>query len=223
MELAQGGTLFLDEIGDLPLELQPKLLRVLQEHEFDRLGSTQTIRVDARIIAATNRDLEGLVEEGLFRSDLYYRLKVFPIHIPPLRERPEDIPFLVRHFTDRFARRMHRPITTIRASTMAALCRGSWPGNIRELEHVIERAVILSQGPDLRVDLHDVEPQPRKAPARSGTGTTLKEINRTTILEALRAANGVVAGPDGAAARLGMKRTTLHSMMRKLGIRRPVF
>ncbi len=219
LELAHGGTLFLDEIGDLPLELQPKLLRVLQEREFERLGSAQTVRVDARIVAATNRDLERLVEEGLFRSDLYYRLKVFPIHIPPLRERPEDIPFLVRHFADRFARRMHRPITTIRASTMAALCRWSWPGNIRELEHVIERAVILSPGTDLRVALHDL--QPKKALARVGEGRTMKDINRATILEALRGTRGVVAGPDGAASRLGLKRTTLQSMMRKLGVRRP--
>jgi formate hydrogenlyase transcriptional activator len=194
---------------------------VLQEREFERLGGTQTVRVDARIIAATNRDLERLVEEGLFRSDLYYRLKVFPIHIPPLRERPEDIPFLVRHFTDRFARRMRRPITTIRASTMDALCRWNWPGNIRELEHVIERAVILSTGPDLQVQLRDL--QAAAVPPRPGKGGTLKDINRATILEAPRAADGVVDGPDGAASRLGLKRTTLQSMMRKLGIQRPAY
>jgi formate hydrogenlyase transcriptional activator len=222
LELSDHGTLFLDEVGDIPLEVQPKLLRVLQEREFERLGSTRTLQVDVRIIAATNRNLEAMVEEGTFRSDLFYRLNVFPIRVPPLRERPEDIPTLVRYYTDRFAKRLQRPITTIRPDLMDALRRWPWPGNIRELQNVIQRAVILSPGPDLQIPMQDFRPKPVGSPARSGTGT-LQEVNRQTILEALRDSGGVVAGPSGAAARLGLKRTTLQSMMRKLGIRRPSF
>jgi formate hydrogenlyase transcriptional activator len=222
LELSDHGTLFLDEVGDIPLEVQPKLLRVLQEREFERLGSTRTLQVDVRIIAATNRNLEAMVEEGTFRSDLFYRLNVFPIRVPPLRERPEDIPTLVRYYTDRFAKRLQRPIATIPPDVMDALRRWPWPGNIRELQNVIQRAVILSPGPELQIPMQDFRPKPVGSPARSGTGT-LQDVNRQTILEALRDSGGVVAGPGGAAARLGLKRTTLQSMMRKLGIRRPSF
>jgi formate hydrogenlyase transcriptional activator len=223
-ELAHRGTLFLDEVGDIPLELQAKLLRVLQEREFERLGATRTQHVDVRVIAATNRDLEEMVIAGTFRSDLYYRLNVFPVRVPPLRERPEDIPMLVRHFVKRFSARLKRQIDTIPASTMSALQRWSWPGNVRELENVIERAVILSTGSVLQVPLADLtlaaeSPPPRAAPMV----TTLADAERETILRALREAKGVVAGESGAAARLGMKRTTLQSKMRKLGIRRPSF
>ena len=227
-ELAHRGTLFLDEAGEIPLELQAKLLRALQEREFERLGSTRTQRVDVRVIAATNRDLESMVSEGTFRSDLYYRLNVFPIRIPPLRERPEDIPMLVRHFVQRFSSRLKRQIDTIPAATMSALQQWSWPGNVRELEHVIERAVILSSGRVLQVPLADLTPsiavpaQMVRVSSPSGT-PTLADAEREAILRALREAKGVVAGETGAAARLGMKRTTLQSKMRKLGIRRPSF
>jgi formate hydrogenlyase transcriptional activator len=217
-ELAHRGTLFLDEVGDIPLELQPKLLRVLQEKEFERLGSTRTLHVDVRVVAATNRDLTQMVEERLFRSDLYYRLNVFPIVVPPLRERAEDIPLLVRYFAQKHARRMDRHIETIPTEEMEALTRYHWPGNVRELENLIERAVILSRGPALRVPL----PEDRLSGEASATSpVTLEAAEREHVLRALRDTNWVIAGPSGAAARLGMKRTTLQSRMAKLGISRP--
>jgi formate hydrogenlyase transcriptional activator len=221
IELAHHGTLFLDEVADIPLDLQPKLLRVLQEREFERLGSSHTRRVDVRLIAATNRDLEAMMEAGTFRSDLYYRLNVFPIELPPLRARREDIPALARYFTERFAQRMRRPMFVIEEDALAALCRWHWPGNIRELENVIERAVILSPGKELRVPVKDLQAKPRR-PVRHDS-PTLHDSEREAILEALRQSGGVVAGPSGAASRLGLKRTTLQSMMRKLGIRRPSY
>jgi DNA-binding NtrC family response regulator len=216
-EKAHGGTLFLDEIGDIPLELQPKLLRVLQEQEFERLGGARTIRVDVRLVAATNRDLEGMVREGEFRSDLYYRLNVFPIPLPALRERRPDIPELVRHFTERIARRMHKRIETIPVDTMAALCAYDWPGNVRELENVIERAVILATGPVLRVPASELVA--RSTPPSGHT--TLQETEREAIRRALEETRWTIGGATGAAARLGMKRTTLQSRIRKLGIERP--
>jgi formate hydrogenlyase transcriptional activator len=228
-ELANRGTIFLDEIGDIPLELQPKLLRVLQEREFERLGSTRTLRTDARLIAATNRDLKTMVEEQRFRSDLYYRLNVFPIRVPSLRERKEDIPLLVRHFVQEFSRRNGRVIDTIPSETMQALVRYHWPGNIRELQNVIERAVIISRGPVLNVALTELAPDmaststpgapTAKSAAHESLQNILQETERNQILRALEEANGVVAGPNGAAARLGVKRTTLQIKMQKLGIR----
>ncbi len=217
-ELAHQGTLFLDEIGDIPLELQSKLLRVLQEQEFERLGSTKTIKVDIRLVAATNRDLTAMVGDKLFRSDLYYRLNVFPIVSPPLRERQEDIPLLVRYFTQKFARRMNKHIETIPTETMTALSRYHWPGNIRELENLIERAVIVSQGTELHVPLAEL-----KAAASDAAQpvTTLEAAERDHILRALQAASWVIGGPSGAASKLGMKRTTLQSKMQKLSISRP--
>jgi len=222
LELAHRGTLFLDEVGDIPLELQPKLLRALQEKEFERLGSTRTIPVDVRLIAATNRDLAAMVQAREFRSDLFYRLKVFPIEVPPLRARPEDIPVLVHHFVSRHARRMNRVIETIPPETMRALERWSWPGNVRELENLLERAVILSSGPVLRVPLSELaSAQPAEREAVAGAASSsLEDTEREHILKMLRETNGVISGPDGAAARLGLKRTTLNSKMRKLGISR---
>ena len=219
-ELANRGTVFLDEVGEVPLELQTKLLRVLQEREFERLGSTRTIRTDARLIAATNRDLGAMVEEQAFRSDLFYRLNVFPIRVPALRERQEDIPLLVRHFVRHFARRMNRVIETVPSETMTALVCYPWPGNIRELQNLIERAVILSTGPVLRVPLKDLA---NRAPAGSTKGRpqTLKEAERSHILEALKETKWVVGGPNGAAARLGMNRSTVIFRMKKLGIVKP--
>ncbi|GMU84495.1 MAG: sigma-54-dependent Fis family transcriptional regulator [Planctomycetota bacterium] len=221
-ELAHQGTLFLDEVGDIPLELQPKLLRVLQEHEFERLGGTKTIRVNVRLVAATHRDLAEMIVEGRFRSDLYYRLNVFPVSLPPLRERPDDIPRLVRHFTQSFARRMGRRLETIPASVMDALVHYSWPGNVRELQNVIERAVILSKGPTLQIAAADLE-APAEPPAdpRGGGSDTLSDAEREHILRVLRETNWVLGGPKGAADRLGMKRSTLHWKMKKLGISRP--
>jgi len=217
-ELAHRGTLFLDEVGDIPLELQPKLLRVLQEKEFERLGSTRTLKVDVRVVAATNRDLTQMVEDRLFRSDLYYRLNVFPIVVPPLRERAEDIPLLVRYFAQKHARRMDRRIETIPGEEMEALTSYHWPGNVRELENLIERAVILSRGPALHVPL----PEDRlSGESASASPVTLEAAEREHILRTLRDTNWVIAGPHGAAARLGMKRTTLQSRMSKLGISRP--
>jgi formate hydrogenlyase transcriptional activator len=217
-ELAHRGTLFLDEVGDIPLELQPKLLRVLQEKEFERLGSTRTLHVDVRVVAATNRDLTQMVEDRLFRSDLYYRLNVFPIIVPPLRERAEDIPLLVRYFAQKYARRMDRRIETIPAEEMEALTRYHWPGNVRELENLIERAVILSRGPTLHVPL----PEDRlSGEGPSASLLTLEAAEREHILRTLRDTDWVIAGPHGAAARLGIKRTTLQSRMAKLGISRP--
>jgi len=227
-ELAHRGTIFLDEVGEIPLELQPKLLRVLQEREFERLGSTRTIQTDARLIAATNRDLKSMMESDKFRSDLYYRLNVFPVRVPPLRERPEDIPMLVRHFVQEFNRRNNRNIEVIPSDTMNALTRYAWPGNVRELQNVIERAVIVSTGPVLQVPLADLQPGTPATPVRADEKNLrglLNETERSQILRALEACNWVIAGHGGAAARLGMKRTTLQVRMQKLGIylsRRPV-
>src|SRR5690242_16480543 len=220
-ELAHHGTLFLDEVGDIPPELQPKLLRVLQEQEFERLGSTRTIKVDVRLVAATNRDLARMVADGTFRADLYYRLNVFPVVLPPLRERPDDIPRLARHFTQRFARRMGRRIETIPTAVMDALVRYPWPGNVRELQNIIERAVILSPGPALQVPLSDLQAAAPQAPAPAAAAVTLADAEREHILGALRETGWVVGGPKGAAARLEMKRSTLQKKMKKLGISRP--
>ena len=219
-ELANHGTAFLDEIGEIALELQPKLLRVLQEREFERLGSTRTIKTDARLIAATNRNLADCVEEGRFRADLFYRLNIFPIHVPPLRERPEDIPLLVRHFVQHFARRMNRVIDTIPSETMETLVHHSWPGNIRELQNLIEHSVIVSPGPVLRAPLAGL--QSRGVPNQEGTRhRTLEEAEREHILSTLKETKWVISGPRGAAARLEMNRSTLQFRMRKLGIVRP--
>jgi formate hydrogenlyase transcriptional activator len=224
LELADGGTLFLDEVGDMALEVQAKLLRVLQEREFERLGSSRTRRVDVRIIAATNRDLDEMVADGTFRRDLYYRLSVFPIQVPPLRERQEDIPALAQYFAERFAQRMRRPTPSISVPVMTALCRWEWPGNIRELENIIQRAVILTTGRELRVPLGDLQAKPAAAVAEiEPERGTLRDVTRERILQALRDSGNVVSGPSGAAARLGVKRTTLQSMMRRLEIRRPPF
>jgi DNA-binding NtrC family response regulator len=216
-ELAHGGTLFLDEVGDIPLELQPKLLRVLQEQEFERLGSTRTMRVDVRLVAATNQDLAHMVGDKQFRADLYFRLNVFPIRIPPLRERVADIPLLVRHAVDKYAQRMNKRIETIPGEAMEVLCRHSWPGNIRELQNFIERAVILTPGSVLQVQLSELQ---QSSPVPSTTVNTLEDVERECILEALRETGSVIGGEKGAAARLGLKRTTLLSKMQKLGISR---
>ena len=214
-ELAHGGTLFLDEVGDIPLELQPKLLRVLQEQEFERLGSTRTIRVDVRLIAATNRDLAQMAAEKQFREDLYYRLNVFPIRIPPLRERVGDIPLLVRYDVDKYAQRMNKRIETITEAAMAALCRYTWPGNVRELQNFIERAVILTPDSDLKIQIRELQDS---IPIASTTANTLEDVEREHILQTLRETDGVIGGRHGAAARLGLKRTTLLSKMERLGI-----
>jgi formate hydrogenlyase transcriptional activator len=233
-ELANRGTVFLDEVGEIPLELQPKLLRVLQEREFERLGSTRTLTTDARLIAATNRDLGSMVEEQKFRSDLFYRLNVFPVRVPSLRERPEDIPLLVRHFAEQCARRMNKKIETISSETLKQMRQYHWPGNIRELQNVIERAVILSAGPVLNVPLSEIQSRPLPAAsdgnesrdkmgeASSGKDirNVLEETERKHILNVLSQTNWVVAGPNGAAIRLGMKRSTLQLRMRKLGLSR---
>jgi formate hydrogenlyase transcriptional activator len=219
--LANRGTVFLDEIGEIPLELQPKLLRVLQEREFERLGSSHTLRTDARLIAATNRDLAAMVEEQKFRADLFYRLNVFPVRVPPLRERQEDIPLLVRHFVQQFARRMGKVVDTIPAETMNALIRYHWPGNIRELQNLVERAIILSSGPVLKVPLNDLHALPVAPATTAGRKIeTLEESERRHILEALDAADWVISGRKGAANALGLKRSTLQARMEKLGIRR---
>jgi formate hydrogenlyase transcriptional activator len=220
-ELANGGTIFLDEIGEIPLELQPKLLRVLQEREFERLGSSRTLRTDARLIAATNRDLGSMVEEARFRADLFYRLNVFPVHVPSLRERSEDIPLLVRHFAQEFSRRMNKHVETIPSETLQTLVRYPWPGNIRELQNVIERAVILSTGPMLRVPLSELKHSTLNGQAIAGSQDTLEEAERKHILKALEDTSWVLGGPQGAAARLGMKRSTLQYRLAKLGISRP--
>jgi formate hydrogenlyase transcriptional activator len=221
LEVAHQGSLFLDEIGDIPLELQPKLLRVLQEREFERLGSTRTQKVDARIVAATHRDLEGMIVDKQFRSDLYYRLNVFPINVPPLRERPEDIPLLVHHFVQQATRRMRKTIDTIASETMEALIRYPWPGNIRELENVLERAVILSPGPMLRLSLRDLRSQ--IAPGQNtDCYQTLEEVDRNHILRTLKETRWILSGPSGAASRLGLNRSTLYFRMKKLGIARSV-
>jgi formate hydrogenlyase transcriptional activator len=225
MELADQGTLFLDEIGDIPMELQPKLLRALQEREFERLGSNRTIRTDIRLIAATHQNLEEMVVAREFRSDLYYRLNVFPIKLPPLRERLEDIPRLVRHFGLKHASRMNKQIDTIPAEVMRALTRWHWPGNIRELENFIERAVILSRGSVLNVpisELHASAPASMAASAFAANAPplTLEDSEREHILKVLRETKGILSGPNGAADRLGLKRTTLQGKMKKLGIDR---
>jgi formate hydrogenlyase transcriptional activator len=217
-ELADHGTIFLDEVGEIPLELQVKLLRVLQEQEFERLGGTKTIRVDVRVVAATHRDLTAMIEAHSFRSDLYYRLNVFPIAVPPLRERVEDIPLLVRQFTQKFALRMKKSIESIPSDAMTMLQRYPWPGNVRELENFIERAVILTQGPVLVVPSVELK-RPGNEP--TSAGESLEQAERSHILKVLRESNWVIGGPDGAAARLAMKRTTLQSKMQKLGIARP--
>jgi DNA-binding NtrC family response regulator len=212
-ELANRGTIFLDEIGDLPLELQPKLLRVLQEQEFERLGSTRTLRTNVRVVAATNRDLA----QKQFREDLYFRLNVFPIQIPPLQQREGDIPLLVRHYVDKYARRMNKRIETIPEEAMAALCRYSWPGNIRELQNFIERAMILTPGSVLQIQVNELQ---RSGPTASTVVGTLEDVERQRILETLRETGAIIGGEKGAAARLGLKRTTLLSKMQRLGISR---
>jgi formate hydrogenlyase transcriptional activator len=220
-ELAHQGTLFLDEVGDVPLELQPKLLRVLQDQEFERLGSIKTIKVDVRLVAATNRDLGKMVADCTFRSDLYYRLNIFPVVLPPLRERRDDIPRLVRHFTQRFARRMGRRIETIPTEVMDALIHYSWPGNIREMQNIIERAVILSPTGALEIPTETLKPLKDQAPASDGSSVTLADAEREHILSTLEDTGWVLGGPKGAATRLGMKRSTLQWKMKRLGISRP--
>jgi formate hydrogenlyase transcriptional activator len=214
LELADQGTLFLDEIGDIPLESQPKLLRVLQDQEFERLGSTRTIRVEVRLVAATNRNLAESVEQKLFRQDLFYRLNVFPVRLPSLRERREDIPLLVAHFVRKFSERMNKRIERIPQETMAALLEWHWPGNVRELENFIERSVILSNGPALYVPLFELEQVPENHTDK------LEEAGRKHIIRILRECGGVISGPNGAAVRLGLRRTTLHSRMQRYGISR---
>jgi formate hydrogenlyase transcriptional activator len=217
-ELADKGTIFLDEVGEIPLELQSKLLRVLQEQEFERLGSTKTIRVNVRLIAATNRDLKAMVEAKQFRSDLYYRLNVFPVTVPPLRERCEDIPTLVRYFTQHYAVRMKKNIQTVPAKTLEILSQYAWPGNVRELENLVERSVILTQGTDLQVPISELR---TTSDSTVPPMTALEEAERDHILRALQETKWVVGGGSGAAARLGVKRTTLQSKMQKFGITRP--
>jgi formate hydrogenlyase transcriptional activator len=215
-EVASRGTVFLDEVGEIPLELQPKLLRVLQEREFERLGSSRTLQTGARLIAATNQDLAGMVQERKFRSDLFYRLNVFPVQVPPLRERQEDIPLLVRHFVQQYARTMNKIIDTIPSEVMNVLTHYHWPGNIRELQNLMERAVILSPGSVLRVPLSGLQDRPARAANRI---ETLEDAERRHITNALQATNWVVGGPSGAAALLGLKRTTLQWRIAKLRIR----
>jgi formate hydrogenlyase transcriptional activator len=212
-ELADDGTLFLDEIGELPLEVQPKLLRLLQEREFERLGSNHTLRSNARLVAATHRDLRALVDDRALREDLYYRLNVFPIHVPPLRDRSEDIPLLAGRFASGFARAMAKDIRSISPATLAQLERHTWPGNIRELQNVIEREVILCTGSVLDFEL--------AAPAQPAATEAFDDVARAHILDVLRKLHGVVGGPNGAAARLGIKRSTLNFRMKKLGIKNP--
>ncbi len=216
IELAHEGTLFLDEVGELPLDLQPKLLRALQEREIERLGGTRSISVDVRLVAATNRDLAQMVAQREFRSDLYYRLKVFPILAPALRQRRSDIPVLVRHFVAKYSRRMERTITNIRPEAMEALVKWAWPGNIRELENFVERAVILSRGPTLHIILAELEP----IEGSHVEATTMEEAERQHIVRVLRETKGMIGGPGGAAERLALKRTTLNSKLKKLGIER---
>ena len=215
-ELADKGTLFLDEVGDIPLELQAKLLRVLQEHEFERLGSTRTQQVDVRVVAATHRDLKQMVEEGMFRSDLYYRLHVFPLAVPPLRDRREDIPLIVRHFVSKYSQQMNRRIVTISPRTLEVITNYDWPGNVRELQNFIERSVILSPGSSLRAPLDELTQE--EIQVSQIHLSSLEEMEREHVLRALKESNWVTGGPKGAAAKLGMKRTTLAYRIRKLGI-----
>ena len=217
-EMANNGTIFLDEIGDIPLELQPKLLRVLQEQEFERLGNSKTLHVNVRVVAATNRALETMIEERQFRSDLYYRLNIFPLALPALRERLEDVPILAQYFLNKYSQQLKKQINIIPEEALHAFVRYSWPGNVRELQNVIERAVILSQGnvlsvskDELNVPIKVIEPATK----------TLEEVEREHIMQVLEFTNWVIGGLNGAAARLGLKRTTLHCRMEKLGIRRP--
>jgi formate hydrogenlyase transcriptional activator len=219
-ELANHGSLFLDEVGDITLDLQPKLLRVLQEKEFERLGSNRTLKVDVRLIAATNRDLSQMVANGEFREDLYYRLAVFPIQLPPLRERREDIPVLVEYFVARYASRMKKRIKEIPTQALQAMTEWRWPGNIRELQNFIERAVILTTGECLEVPLDELRPlRTEQAPAGTARSLNLREVERQAILEALKKTNGRISGPGGAAALLGLKRTTLQYRMHLLDIK----
>ncbi len=215
LELADQSTLFLDEVGDIPLEVQPKLLRALQEREFERLGSTKTRRVDIRLVAATNRDLKQMIEEKQFRSDLYYRLNVIPIRIPPLRERPEDIPLLVRYFAQKFAGRMQKKIESVSAASLRRLARWHWPGNVRELENLVERAVVLARTDKLEISVPEMVNGGDLSAAVAGTDR-MEEQNR--IMRVLKETKGQVGGADGAAARMGLKRTTLITRMNKLGI-----
>ena len=216
-EMAHNGTIFLDEIGDIPLELQPKLLRVLQEQEFERLGGSKTLRVNVRVVAATNRGLETMIEEKQFRSDLYYRLNIFPLMLPALRERLADIPLLAQYFVNQYAQRLKKQINIIPEEILQAFIRYSWPGNVRELQNMIERGVILSQGNVLSVSLDELNLTIKvPEPARK----TLEEVEREHIMQVLEFTNWVIGGLNGAAVRLGLKRTTLHSRMEKLGIRR---
>lgn len=216
--MADRGTLFLDEIGDLPLELQPKLLRALQEREFERLGSSQTIRVDVRVVAATNQDLSQLVAQKQFRADLYYRLNVIPLCLPPLRERVQDIPLLVRHFVQRLSVRFHKPIDLIPDDVMEVLKGHDWPGNIRELQNFLERAVVFSPESVLRLPLSDLKQMTRQPAASESASRTLADAEREYILEVLKQTDGLIGGMNGAASRLGLPRTTLVYKMRKLGI-----
>jgi formate hydrogenlyase transcriptional activator len=221
-ELAHRGTLLLDEVGEIPLELQPKLLRVLQEQEFERLGSSRTIKTDVRLITATNCDLQQMVAEKKFRSDLYYRLNVFPVFVPPLRERVEDIPLLVSYFAQKHARRMKKTIEAIPTNMLEKLCQYSWPGNVRELENLIERAVILSSGPELHVTVPELSTGAASIPAEgTGQNAKLQDAERTHILRILNETNWIIGGPRGAASKLGLNRSTLRSKMIKLGISRP--
>jgi formate hydrogenlyase transcriptional activator len=219
-ELAHKGTLFLDEIGEMPLELQPKLLRAIQDQEFERVGGTRTIRTDVRFVAATNRELKAMVDENEFRADLYYRLHVFPVSVPPLRDRREDIPLLTRYFVQKHAKRMGRTIDKIPTSAMEALTRYDWPGNIRELQNVLERSVILTHGNTLQIAMPDLAEAAGSSEVSSRSSKVSHAAERQAIIKALEDAKGQVGGPSGAAARLGMKRTTLQSRMRKLNIAR---
>src|SRR5581483_4339941 len=219
LELADQGTLFLDEVGDIPVEIQPKLLRALQEREFERLGSTHTKKVNVRLVAATNRNLEKMIEERQFRSDLYYRLNVFPIHIPSLRERPDDIPLLVRYFAEKFSRQMQKRIESIPTETMTRLQHWHWPGNVRELENLVERAVILSTGSVLQVSMPEVKQSAVTVPTAAEPAPP-EDGGRESIVKILRETGGMLGGPNGAAVRLGVKRTTLQYKIKKLGITR---
>jgi formate hydrogenlyase transcriptional activator len=219
-ELAHHGTLFLDEIGEMPLELQSKLLRAIQDQEFERVGGTRTIRTDVRFIVATNRDLKAMVDDNRFRADLYYRLHVFPLNVPPLRERREDIPLLTRYFVQKHAQRMRRNIETIPSAALDALTLYDWPGNIRELQNVIERSVILTSGSVLTMAMPELTGKPAVAVPYSRASDSTQSAERESILRALKETNGLVGGPNGAAARLGLKRTTLQSRMRKYNISR---
>jgi formate hydrogenlyase transcriptional activator len=219
-ELADHGTLFLDEIGEMPLELQPKLLRAIQDQEFERIGGNRTIRTDVRFVAATNRDLKAMVDENKFRADLYYRLHVYPLGVPALRDRREDIPLLTRYFVQKHAQRLGRKIESIPTRVMDALTGYDWPGNIRELQNVIERSVILSNGSELRVSMQEFGGKPSPGVLHGRASSLSEAAERARILQTLKEAQGLVGGPNGAAARLGLKRTTLQSRMRKYNIAR---